>query len=470
MNALILQENLVEDEFSGVEIWSTESEDEEVRKPSHGSAYVVSEGVSSSAGKCLMVSAEIPTEGEDKEPDLNRDKCFAAKPVSKTINDCDRFIKKEDEVIDECESIMSSDEIQSQNTSEFDEESEMSEILVEDVIECSEFLKRETETESPLISEKYVEYARLSKDKSKKLKEKAVVYQKVQTVPNQVYVVKYETVGLSERTSCRVKGRYVAEPINKPSSFDKPSTSGTKEIPEEMGKKPEASNLSSKTTKAQKEKPKSSFNIHKSQQQLAKQKREISRRYMKNMNEPKQFWQSQNPNHVPTKKETNFKGNYKFKNNQQSKIRSDFQVKDVYQASGTAATQGEKAIHSEAKAADNKIDHLKKIIEEAAKDMVKDPSKPTVDRTSINPPNNSSIFEGECSSVSHTTEQEIPTPTEEENPTPTNGEDPEPEKEHTSPFEGENENSNGEDDRSELEEEVDAELDPVYDPNYPPMT
>ena len=93
MDSLIVQENLDDDEFGGVEVWSTDSEDEEVRKPSHGRAYVAREGVSSSARKCLMVSEETPTEGEDKEPNLKRDKCFAAKPVSETINDCDRLIK-----------------------------------------------------------------------------------------------------------------------------------------------------------------------------------------------------------------------------------------------------------------------------------------------------------------------------------------------------------------------------------------
>nr|KAJ0200527.1 hypothetical protein LSAT_V11C600321740 [Lactuca sativa] len=42
-----------------------------------------------------------------------------------------------------------------------------------------------------------------------------------------------ETVGLSEKTTWRVKGRYIPEPINKPSSFYIPSTSGTKDVPEE---------------------------------------------------------------------------------------------------------------------------------------------------------------------------------------------------------------------------------------------
>ena len=43
MNALIMQENVVDDEFGGMEVWSIESEDEEVRKPMHGRAFVAKE-------------------------------------------------------------------------------------------------------------------------------------------------------------------------------------------------------------------------------------------------------------------------------------------------------------------------------------------------------------------------------------------------------------------------------------------
>ena len=140
----------------------------------------------------------------------------------------------------------------------------MSEISVEDEVDCSKFMKNETENEKPLISENSVEFARLSKEQKPKLKEKAMVYQKVRTVPNQVYVVTRvtqrqtaelrilvdkdnaegcddyfwaapidnanETVGLSEQTTWRVKGRYIADTINTPSGFDKPSTSRTKRI------------------------------------------------------------------------------------------------------------------------------------------------------------------------------------------------------------------------------------------------
>ena len=39
-------------------------------------------------------------ECEDKELNLKRDKCFAAKPVSETINDCDRLIKKVQSILE----------------------------------------------------------------------------------------------------------------------------------------------------------------------------------------------------------------------------------------------------------------------------------------------------------------------------------------------------------------------------------
>lgn len=58
MNALIVQENLVDDEFGGMEVWSTDSEDEEVRKPIHGMASVAKEAETEVAWKCLMVIAD----------------------------------------------------------------------------------------------------------------------------------------------------------------------------------------------------------------------------------------------------------------------------------------------------------------------------------------------------------------------------------------------------------------------------
>lgn len=74
-----------------------------------------------------------------------------------------------------------------------------------------------------------------------------------------------EKVGLSERTSWRVNGKYVAEPINKPLSFFKPSSSGTKEIPNEPLK---ASSESSTTTETHTKKKEPKANIHFTQEQL----------------------------------------------------------------------------------------------------------------------------------------------------------------------------------------------------------
>ncbi|XP_052625848.1 uncharacterized protein LOC128132888 [Lactuca sativa] len=205
-------ENADDDVFGGVEVWSTDSEDEEVRNPTHGKDYVAKE--EGSAGKCLIFLASPSTESASEEPNMTETNVFQ-------------------------QSQMNLD-----TTSEFDEESEMSEISVEDVLDYSEFVKSETENEKPLISENSVEFVHMSKDKPQKLKEKAMVYQKSAPIDNAD-----ETEGLSEQTSWRVKGRYVVEPINKPSSFDKPSTSGTKEILEEPKKEPKAINKNNRNSK-----------------------------------------------------------------------------------------------------------------------------------------------------------------------------------------------------------------------------
>nr|KAJ0214349.1 hypothetical protein LSAT_V11C400174670 [Lactuca sativa] len=136
----------------------------------------------------------------------------------------------------------------------------------------------------------------------------------------------------------RVKGRYIPEPINKPSSFDIPSTSETKDVPEEsldepgvpikreepkgLLKRQEAPKVQTKesieegkTTATQKEKPRANFNVHKSQKELAKQKRLRNQRYASNLNERKRHWNSQNPNYKPLRKETMDKGKEKMKEN-----------------------------------------------------------------------------------------------------------------------------------------------------------
>ena len=51
MNVLVVQENVLDDEFGGVEVWSTYSEDEELCKATHGKALVVKESNAEIAGK-----------------------------------------------------------------------------------------------------------------------------------------------------------------------------------------------------------------------------------------------------------------------------------------------------------------------------------------------------------------------------------------------------------------------------------
>ncbi|KAL7591115.1 uncharacterized protein LOC111887420 [Lactuca sativa] len=165
--------------------------DEEVRKPTHGRDFVAKEDECVAEAKCLMVTAGVSqmrgyiTDGGQDEVKEREDRCFAAKHVGEQINEYDQLIKKNS-----------------------------------------------------------VEFTRLSQNKSKVMKKRAVVYQKVETTPNQVCAVTDitqkqtaeltslvnednddgceehfwpapidnadETVGLSERTSWRVKGRYVA--------------------------------------------------------------------------------------------------------------------------------------------------------------------------------------------------------------------------------------------------------------------
>ena len=97
MNALIVQGSVVDDEFGGVEVWSTDSEDDEVRKPSHGKACVAKE--ENSGGRCLMVSDVSQMRGYNTDSGSNdmkeqQDMCFIAKPLSVQFNELDELIKK----------------------------------------------------------------------------------------------------------------------------------------------------------------------------------------------------------------------------------------------------------------------------------------------------------------------------------------------------------------------------------------
>ena len=72
MNDLIMQKNDDENEFGGVEVWSTDSEDDDVRRPTHGKVFVAKEESSQFIGRCLMVTDELSqlhgyaTDGEEE--------------------------------------------------------------------------------------------------------------------------------------------------------------------------------------------------------------------------------------------------------------------------------------------------------------------------------------------------------------------------------------------------------------------
>ncbi|XP_052626733.1 uncharacterized protein LOC111909749 [Lactuca sativa] len=248
----------------------------------------------------------------------NSESCFAAKTVSERVSECERVIDKlhldceigkglhntvlpflelkEDEIHTDgykCESIISSDEDKDQiksdtlqkfdllcnklnlentfntgNVFEFDE-SDMSEIFVEDEIDCSVFVQNTEEPKKNLISENSIEFICIVENKgSKVLNEKATIFLKVQTVPNQVFVknglTKKDTLeltslvnndnvdgcdeyfwfgptenvdeikSLSEMTSWKTKGKYVSKPLNRVDlRYDQAGPSGMNDFPSE---------------------------------------------------------------------------------------------------------------------------------------------------------------------------------------------------------------------------------------------
>ncbi|XP_023739188.1 uncharacterized protein LOC111887260 [Lactuca sativa] len=119
------------------------------------------------------------------------------------------------------------------------------------------------------------------------------------------------------------------------------------------------------------------------------------------------------------------------------------------------------AINSESKAADNKIDNLKNVIDEAAKEMESEHQEPTRQPGPSEPPKESFIFH----------EEGNPSLTKTHDASFKGGGDFNPDVKIVSSFERENHNMNDDSDfQSELEDEINVELDPAYDPNYPPLT
>ena len=95
MPALIVQENVAENEFGGVEVWSTDSEDEAVRRPTYGKAFVAKEESSWFEGRFLMVTSDGSQNQKHTIGSRRRDNsCFATRPVTEQIKDCEQLINK----------------------------------------------------------------------------------------------------------------------------------------------------------------------------------------------------------------------------------------------------------------------------------------------------------------------------------------------------------------------------------------
>nr|KAJ0227036.1 hypothetical protein LSAT_V11C100049630 [Lactuca sativa] len=254
--------------------------------------------------------------------------CEIGKKIHKMILPFLEF--KEDDVIAECESEVSSEETSMSYRLGLDKietfiDSKEHKSMLKDILDENDRLKIKTETIQTFDESN----AKIVKDN------------KINLDNSSEFDVECEMseISVEDVVDCsKVKGRYIPEPINKPSCFDIPSTSGTKDVPEEpfdepgvpikreepkcLLKRQEAPKVQTKesieegkTTATQKEKPKASFNVHKSQKELAKQKRLRNQRYASNLNERKRHWNSQNPNYKPPRKETMDKGKEQMKEN-----------------------------------------------------------------------------------------------------------------------------------------------------------
>lgn len=85
MPALIVQED--EYEFGRVEVWSSDSKDKEVCRPTHERSFVAKDDASQFCGRCLMVSNEASKlRGYATNSDRVSDNCFAVKPVLEQIS------------------------------------------------------------------------------------------------------------------------------------------------------------------------------------------------------------------------------------------------------------------------------------------------------------------------------------------------------------------------------------------------
>ncbi|KAI3510498.1 hypothetical protein L1887_17545 [Cichorium endivia] len=269
-SAFMVQED---SEYGVVEVWSTDSDDDEVRKPTHGRCFVVK-------GRQLRTQGVLHRRMPDVSELFSLRNLFRNRGLHKMILP---FLELKEEEIDaecyKCETIVSSDEVSEAYRIGLDKienyiqskehenmmKDEMSKISVEDEVDCSAFVNNQSETKKNLISENSVAFARIVENKgSQALNEQTTVFPKIKTVLNQVFVkpglnlkdtseLKVlvdndnsdgcdaffwsepidnldETKGLSEMTSWKSRGKYISGSLNRKDSFYHPGTSGTKPI------------------------------------------------------------------------------------------------------------------------------------------------------------------------------------------------------------------------------------------------
>ena len=83
------------DEFGRVEVRSTDSEDDEVRKPTHGGCFTVNYGGPEYEGSFLMVRGDVSEHrGYVTDSAQASDYCFAVRPIPKQVSDYERVISK----------------------------------------------------------------------------------------------------------------------------------------------------------------------------------------------------------------------------------------------------------------------------------------------------------------------------------------------------------------------------------------
>ena len=101
MPAFVVQVNMAQGEFGGVQVWSTDSEDEEVRKPTHGRAFTPKQEDSQYSRRCLIVSESgSQMEKNASESGRSKDRCFTTKTVPEQINDCELLINKVNSILE----------------------------------------------------------------------------------------------------------------------------------------------------------------------------------------------------------------------------------------------------------------------------------------------------------------------------------------------------------------------------------